>query len=64
MKSFTREDLLAMARAVDLAIPEDDLDIVRLRVETLFGEMEKIELALGAEMDRLDPVPPVYPHEP
>lgn len=64
MKSVTREDLLAMARAVDLVIPDNDLENVRIRVETLLGEMEKIELALGAEMDRLDPVPPVYPHEP
>ena len=58
-----KEDLVAMARAVSLEIPERDLENVRLRLSGLLTEMEKIERELGAEMDKVDPVPPVYPHE-
>jgi hypothetical protein len=64
MPTFSPEDLRAMARAVKLEIPDADIGIVRMRLETLLAEMDVIESALGAEMDRLDPVPPVYPHEP
>ena len=52
-----------MARAVALHIPEQDLENVRLRLSGLLTEMEKIEREIGAEMDKVDPVPPVYPHE-
>ena len=58
-----KDDLLALARAVSLTIPEHDLENVRLRVSGLLTEMEAIERELGVEMDKLDPVPPVYPRE-
>ena len=58
-----KKDLIAMARAISLEIPDADIENVRLRVSGLLTEMEKIEAELGAEMDKLDPVPPVYPHE-
>lgn len=60
---LTKEQLLAMARAARLAIPAADLENVRLRLSTLLTEMEEIERELGEEMDKTDPVPPVYPHE-
>lgn len=52
-----------MARAVALEIPESDVENVRLRLSGLLTEMEAIELELGAEMDTMEPVPPVYPRE-
>jgi len=52
-----------LARTVDLDIPEEDLDNVTIRLSALFSAMESIELELGAEMDEVDPVPPVFPHE-
>ena len=64
MPTFSPEDLRVMARTVELKIPDADIGIVRMRLETLLAEMDVIEKALGAEMDQLDPVPPVYPHEP
>ena len=60
---ISRDDLKAMARAMSLEIPEHDLENVRLRLSTLLTEMEAIERELGAEMDKVDPVPPVYPRE-
>ncbi len=59
-----RAQLIAMAHAVSLEIPEHDLENVRLRLEGLLTEMERVERELGAEMDRVDPIPPVYPREP
>jgi hypothetical protein len=60
---ITKEQLIAMAKAVSLEIPEHDIENVRLRLSTLLTEMEGIERELGAEMDKVEPVPPVYPRE-
>ena len=57
---LTREDIAAMAKAVGLTIPEYDVENVRLRLSALLSEMEAIERELGAEMDKVDPVPPVF----
>lgn len=61
--NLTAADVRAMARALNLEIPDTDLENIRLRLSTLFEEMAAIERALGAEMDKVDPCPPVYPHE-
>ena len=58
-----REDVRLLARAVDLEIPEEDLDNVTLRLAALYEAMARIEAELGEKMDAVDPVPPVYPHE-
>ena len=60
---LTPEQLLAMAKAISLDIPQGDLENVRLRLSGLLTEMEAIERELGAEMDAVDPVPPVFPRE-
>jgi hypothetical protein len=52
-----------MARAAGLTIPAADLENVRLRLASGLAQMDEIERAIGAEMDRIDPVPPVFPHE-
>ena len=61
---ISRDQLTAMAGAVRLDIPEHDLENVRLRLSALLSEMEGIERELGAEMDKIDPIPPVYPRDP
>ena len=60
---ITKDQLIAMAHAISLDIPEQDIENVRLRVSTLLTEMEGIERELGAEMDKVEPVPPVFPLE-
>ena len=58
-----REQLLAMARAISLPIADSDVENVRLRLSGLLTEMEAIERELGAAMDGVEPVPPVFPRE-
>lgn len=60
---LTREQIRAMADAIGLEIPEADLNNVMLRLSTVLTAMEQIERELGAEMDKTEPVPPVYPRE-
>lgn len=60
---LTTDELRGMAKAVSLELPEADLENVRVRLSTLLTEMEKIEADLGAEMNAVEPVPPVYPRE-
>ncbi len=60
---ITRDQVKSLAQAVNLEIPEEDLDNVTIRVGALFAAMDAIEAELGAEMDRVEPVPPVFPRE-
>lgn len=60
---LTAQQVRVMAQAIDLNIPEADLNSVMLRLSALFAEMEHIERELGAAMDQTEPVPPVYPNE-
>jgi hypothetical protein len=60
---LTREQLLAMAQAIGLEIPQADLNNVRLRLSAGLAAMVEIERELGAEMDQAEPIPPVRPHE-
>jgi hypothetical protein len=48
-----------MACAITLDIPHYDLETVRLRLSALLTAMEDIERATGAQMDKIDPVPPI-----
>ena len=60
---LTREQVRLLARTLDFEIPDEDLDNVTIRLSALFSAMESIEAELGAEMDEVDPVPPVFPQE-
>lgn len=60
---LTREQVQIMARAIGLEIPDADLNSVMLRLSAALAAMEQIERELGAEMDKTEPIPPVYPHE-
>ena len=60
---LTAQQVRVMAQAINLNIPEADLNSVMLRLSALFAEMENIERELGAAMDQTEPVPPVYPNE-
>ena len=60
---LTREQVRAMADTIKLKIPEADLNNVVLRLSAALTAMEGIERELGAEMDKVEPVPPVYPND-
>jgi Asp-tRNA(Asn)/Glu-tRNA(Gln) amidotransferase C subunit len=60
---LTRDQTQVLAAAAGLDIPEEDLESVTLRVSALLESMAQIEAELGAEMDAVEPVPPVFPRE-
>ena len=61
---LTAQQAREMAKLIGLEIPEADLAGVALRLSSLLTAMESIEVELGALMDKTEPIPPVYPHEP
>ena len=58
---LTREQIIALAAAVELEIPEAELDNVLCRLESLMTVMEEIEAEIGDQLDLVEPVPPVFP---
>lgn len=60
---LTKEQTRALALIAGLDIPEQDLDNVTLRLSALLDSMDEIEAELGAEMDAVEPLPPVFPRE-
>ncbi len=60
---MTEDDIRNMSRAIDLKIPDADLNTIALRLSALLSVMDEVEKELGAEMDEVDPIPPVYPRE-
>jgi len=60
---LTREQTQALALIAGLDIPEKDLESVTLRLSALLDSMVEIEAELGAEMDAVEPLPPVFPRE-
>ena len=53
----------SMAELIGLDIPEAELRPIGIRLSELLSAMDAIERELGPEMDRVDPVPPVFPRE-
>lgn len=60
---LNREQTRTLAAAVGLDIPDADLDNVMLRTSALLASMDRMESELGAEMDAVEPLPPVFPRE-
>jgi hypothetical protein len=60
---LTSEQTRALALIAGLDIPEQDLDNVTLRLSALLDSMDEIEAELGAEMDAVEPLPPVFPRD-
>jgi len=58
-----KEDVRNLAKIVELDIPDADLNTVALRLASLLLLMDRIEKEIGDELDRVDPIPPVYPRE-
>ena len=60
---LTKDDVRNLAKAINLDIPEGDLNTVALRLSSLIEMMDQLEKDLGNELDNVDPIPPVYPRE-
>ena len=59
----SKDDIRSLAKIAALEIPDADLNTIALRLSSLLSLMNQIENELGDEMDKIDPVPPVYPRE-
>ncbi len=57
-----RSRLQSLAGLIGLDIPQSDQEPIAIRLGELLTAMETIERELGAEMDAVDPIPPVFPH--
>lgn len=60
---LTKNDIRNLAKTAGLDIPDADLNTVAIRLSSLLSLMHQIETELGDEMDKVDPIPPVYPRE-
>ena len=60
---LTIEQTRTLAAAVGLEIPDEDLENVTLRASALLASMARLEAELGAELDAVEPLPPVFPRE-
>lgn len=60
---LTKKQVLEMAKAVRLEIPDEEIEAVIFRLSGFLTAMEDIERDLGDELAKVDPIPPVYPHE-
>lgn len=60
---LTKDDIRNLAKTAGLDIPDADLNTVAIRLSSLLSLMQQIETELGDEMDKVDPIPPVYPRE-
>jgi hypothetical protein len=61
---LSNDDIRNLAKTAELEIPDADLNTIAIRLSSLLTLMSHIEQELGDEMDKIDPVPPVYPREP
>jgi hypothetical protein len=61
---LTSQQIREMTRLIGLDVPDADLETIALRLSSLLTEMAVIERELGPLMDKTEPIPPVYPHEP
>lgn len=61
---LTSHQIGELTRLIALDVPPAELESIALRLSALLTEMETIEHELGPLMDKTEPVPPVYPHEP
>lgn len=60
---ISKDDVRNLAKIIGLEIPDGDLNTVALRLSGLLALMCEVEKDLGDEMDKIDPIPPVYPRE-
>ena len=60
MSNLTNDDILAMARAVDLRVEEPDLTQVRYSLNAILGAMSNIDVP---GLNSQEPLPIIQPQE-
>ena len=57
------EQVRLLAGLQGLALPEEDLATIALRLSVWLTAMEDIEAEMGTRMNQVEPIPPVFPRE-
>ncbi len=57
------EQIRVLSEMQGLKIPEKELNNIAIRLSTWLTAMEQIETEMGARMNEVDPIPPVFPRE-
>lgn len=60
---LTNEIIHNLSYTINLKIPKEDLNTIRIRLSSLLSAMEEIEKELGADLHKVEPIPPVFPQE-
>lgn len=60
---ITREQVRVLCDVQGLRVPDDELDDIATRMSTWLTALGQIEDELGDEMNRVDPIPPLFPAE-
>jgi|tagenome__1003787_1003787.scaffolds.fasta_scaffold12554353_1 hypothetical protein len=63
MINVTEEYVRTALALQGIPVPENEIQNVFLRLSLWMKAFNEIEFALGDQMDEVDPIPPVYPHE-
>jgi hypothetical protein len=63
MMHVTEEYVRSTLALQGIPVPESEIHNVFLRLSLWMKAFNEIEAALGAQMDDVDPIPPVFPHE-
>jgi len=57
------EQLRMLTKLQGLNVPEEDFTSIQIRLSTWLTAMEQIEAELGPEINKAEPIPPVFPRE-
>lgn len=60
---ITKDQVRVMCELQNLAVPDEDLGDIAARMSLWMTAFEQIEAELGDEMNKVDPIPPVYPQQ-
>ena len=63
MMLVTEEYVRSTLALQGIPVPESEIQNVFLRLSLWMKAFNEIEAALGTQMNDVDPIPPVYPHE-
>jgi hypothetical protein len=61
--NITKKQVRMMSQIQGLTLPKAELGSVAARLSTWLTAMEQIEAELGDQMNLVDPIPPIRPHE-
>ncbi len=56
-----KDQVRVLCEIQGLSVPDDELDDIATRMSTWLAALAQIEAELGDEMNRVDPIPPLFP---